>query len=69
MLGTGDSTISPVAELESNGKTPNATSSLQTTTGHIFNVSGGAQHNNTGAGNQFFGNFDGPVYFSLPSNK
>ncbi|KAI1016048.1 hypothetical protein LB504_009199 [Fusarium proliferatum] len=69
MLGTGDSTISPVAELESNGKTPNATSSLQTKTGHIFNVSGGAQHNNTGVGNQFFGNFDGPVYFGLPSNK
>ncbi|VZH88751.1 unnamed protein product, partial [Fusarium fujikuroi] len=68
MLGTGDSTISPVAELESNGKTPNATSSLQTTTGHIFNVSGGAQHNNTGAGNQFFGNFDGPVYFALVEN-
>lgn len=69
MLGKGDSTISPVAELESNGKTPNATSSLQTTTGHIFNASGGTQHNNTGAGNQFFGNFDGPVYFGLPSNK
>ncbi|KAF5604072.1 ankyrin repeat domain-containing protein [Fusarium pseudocircinatum] len=63
MLRTGDSTVSPVAELESNGKTPNATSSLQTTTGHIFNASGGTQHNNTGAGNQFFGNFDGPVYF------
>ncbi|KAF4443335.1 hypothetical protein FACUT_1392 [Fusarium acutatum] len=69
ILGTGDSTVSPVAELESNGKTPNATSSLQTTTGHIFNASGGTQHNNTGAGNQFFGNFDGPVYFGLPSDK
>ncbi|KAG4256796.1 hypothetical protein FPRO03_03806 [Fusarium proliferatum] len=69
MLGTGDSTISPVAELESNGKTPNATSSLQTTTGHIFNASGGTQHNNTGAGNQFFGNFDGPVYFEDQSRE
>jgi hypothetical protein len=69
MLGTGDSTVRPVAELESNGTTPNATSCLQTTTGHIFNVSGGTQHNNTGAGNQFFGNFDGPVYFGLPSSK
>ncbi|KAF5977752.1 hypothetical protein FCOIX_6349 [Fusarium coicis] len=68
MLGTGDSTVRPVAELESNGTTPNATSSLQTRTGHIFNVSGGTQHNNTGAGNQFFGNFDGPVYFGLPSS-
>ncbi|KAH7475750.1 hypothetical protein FOMA001_g10755 [Fusarium oxysporum f. sp. matthiolae] len=69
MLGTGDSTASSVAELESDGKTPNATSSLQTTTGHIFNASGGTQHNNTGAGNQFFGNFNGPVYFGLPSTK
>lgn len=69
MLGTGDSTVSPVAELESDGKTPNVTPPLQTTTGHIFNVSGGTQHNNTGAGNQFFGNFDGPVYFGLPSTK
>ncbi|KAF5666926.1 hypothetical protein FCIRC_10005 [Fusarium circinatum] len=69
ILRTGDSTVSPVAELESDGKTPNATSSLQTTTGHIFNASGGTQHNNTGAGNQFFGNFDGPVYFGLPSDK
>ncbi|KAJ4135525.1 hypothetical protein NW765_009497 [Fusarium oxysporum] len=69
MFGTGDSTASSVAELESDGKTPNATSSLQTTTGHIFNASGGTQHNNTGAGNQFFGNFNGPVYFGLPSTK
>ncbi|EMT73374.1 hypothetical protein FOC4_g10004744 [Fusarium odoratissimum] len=29
----------------------------------------GELHNNTGAGNQFFGNFDGPVYFGLPSTK
>ncbi|KAH7237701.1 uncharacterized protein BKA55DRAFT_578152 [Fusarium redolens] len=69
MLGTGDSTVRPVAELELDGKTPNATPSLQTTAGHIFNTSGGTQHNNTGGGNQFFGNFDGPVYFGLPSNK
>ncbi|EWY86058.1 hypothetical protein FOYG_10715 [Fusarium oxysporum NRRL 32931] len=69
MLGTGDSTVSPVAELELDGKTPNVTPPLQTTTGHIFNVSGGTQHNNTGVGNQFFGNFDGPVYFGLPSTK
>ncbi|PNP81283.1 hypothetical protein FNYG_05315 [Fusarium nygamai] len=69
MLGTGDSTVSPVAELESTGKTPNVTSSLQTTTGHIFNASGGTQHNITGTGNQFFGNFYGPVNFGLPSNE
>uniref|UniRef100_A0A0D2Y9C8 NACHT-NTPase sigma domain-containing protein n=1 Tax=Fusarium oxysporum (strain Fo5176) TaxID=660025 RepID=A0A0D2Y9C8_FUSOF len=37
MLGMGDSTVSPVAELESDGKTPNVTPPLQTTTGHIFN--------------------------------
>ncbi|KAF4340141.1 ankyrin repeat domain protein [Fusarium beomiforme] len=66
-----DSTVSPVAGLESKEETPNAPPSLHTTTGHVFHTSGGVQHNNTGGGNQFFGNFDGPVYFgtAIPSSS